>query len=57
VAKVEPSGTSTVDAQLVGSYEYETTAGKTERQPVVFAVTLARDGHAWRLTAMRSVGP
>jgi hypothetical protein len=53
VANVTPSGASGADAQLVGTYEYETLAGKTERQPVVFAVTLGRDGHSWRLTSMR----
>ncbi len=53
VANVAASGASAADAQLVGTYEYVTTAGKTERQPVTFAVTLGRDGHTWRLTSMR----
>jgi serine/threonine protein kinase len=53
VANVAASGASGADAQLVGSYEYVTTAGKTERQPVTFAVTLGHDGRAWRLTSMR----
>jgi hypothetical protein len=53
VANVTASGASGADAQLVGAYEYVTTAGKTERQPVTFAVTLGHDGRAWRLTSMR----
>jgi serine/threonine protein kinase len=53
VANVTASGASGADAQLVGAYEYVTTAGKTERQPVTFAVTLSHDGRAWRLTSMR----
>jgi hypothetical protein len=53
VANVAPSGPATADAQLVGAYEYVTTAGKTERQPVRFAITLGHDGGRWRLTSMR----
>ncbi|HEX9083943.1 MAG TPA: protein kinase [Gemmatimonadaceae bacterium] len=53
VANVTASGASAADAQLVGAYEYVTTAGKTERQPVAFAVTLSHDGRVWRLTSMR----
>ena len=53
VANVTASGAAAADAQLVGAYEYVTTAGKTERQPVTFAVTLGHDGRTWRLTSMR----
>jgi serine/threonine protein kinase len=53
VANVTASGASGADAQLFGAYEYVTTAGKTERQPVTFAVTLGHDGRTWRLTSMR----
>jgi serine/threonine protein kinase len=53
VANVASSGPSTADAQLVGTYEYVTTAGKTERQPVRFAITLGHDSGRWRLTSMR----
>jgi hypothetical protein len=37
----------------VGVYEFVTVAGKTERQPVSFAATLAQEGRAWRLTSLR----
>jgi hypothetical protein len=53
VANVASSGPATADAQLVGAYEYVTTAGKTERQPVRFAITLGHDSGRWRLTSMR----
>jgi serine/threonine protein kinase len=53
VVNVTPSGAATADAQLVGAYEYVTEAGKTERQPVRFAITLGHDSGRWRLTSMR----
>ena len=52
VTNVEVSGSS-ADARLVGSYEYTTTAGKAERQPVSFAATLRHDGNGWRLVSVR----
>ena len=52
VTNVDGSSTS-ADARLVGSYEYVTTAGKTERQPVNFAATLRHDGNGWRLVSVR----
>jgi len=52
VANVETSGAS-ADARLVGTYEYVTTAGKTERQPVSFAATLRHDGNRWHLVSVR----
>jgi len=52
VAGLETSGNS-ADARLVGTYEYVTTAGRTERQPVSFAATLRHDGTSWRLTSVR----
>ena len=52
VANVEASGYS-ADARLVGTYEYVTSAGKTERQPVSFAATLRHDGNTWRLVSVR----
>ena len=52
VTNVELSGSS-ADARLVGSYEYTTTAGKAERQPVSFAATLRHDGSGWRLVSVR----
>jgi eukaryotic-like serine/threonine-protein kinase len=52
VTNVELSGSS-ADARLVGSYEYTTTTGKAERQPVSFAATLRHDGNGWRLVSVR----
>ena len=52
VTNVDGSSTS-ADARLVGSYEYVTTAGKTERQPVNFAATLRHDANGWRLVSVR----
>lgn len=52
VAGLETTG-NTADARLVGTYDYVTTSGKTERQPVSFDATLRYDGSAWRLTSVR----
>jgi serine/threonine-protein kinase len=52
VVGLEANGNS-ADARLVGSYEYVTTTGKTERQPVSFAATLRNDGSSWRLVSVR----
>jgi tRNA A-37 threonylcarbamoyl transferase component Bud32 len=52
VTGLESSGNS-ADARLVGTYEYVTTAGKTERQPVSFGATLRYEGSVWRLTSVR----
>jgi len=52
VASVEGSGGS-ADARLVGSYEYVTTEGKSERQPVSFSATLRHEGGGWRLVSVR----
>jgi len=53
VSNISASSASTADAQLVGVYEFVTVAGKTERQPVSFAVSLRQEGRTWRLTSMR----
>jgi len=52
VVNAEANGTST-DARLVGTYEYVTSSGKTERQPVSFAATFRHDGSAWKLVSVR----
>jgi serine/threonine protein kinase len=52
VTGLDTSGNS-AEARLVGTYEYVTTAGKTERQPVSFGATLRYEGSAWRLTSVR----
>ena len=53
VSSISASSASAADAQLVGVYEFVTVAGKTERQPVSFAVSLRQEGRTWRLTSMR----
>jgi eukaryotic-like serine/threonine-protein kinase len=52
VANVEGSG-ATADARLSGTYEYESSSGKMERQPVSFAATVRREGSGWRLVSLR----
>jgi hypothetical protein len=52
VANVEASGRS-ANAGLVGRYDYVTTEGRRERQPVNFAATLRHDGKVWRLVSVR----
>jgi eukaryotic-like serine/threonine-protein kinase len=52
VANVEAAGSS-AEARLIGTYEYLSSAGKTERQPVSFAATLRHEGGAWRLVSVR----
>ena len=52
VTDVETSGNS-ADARLVGTYQYMTADGKSERQPVSFSASLRYDGSSWRLTSVR----
>ncbi|HEY0529898.1 MAG TPA: protein kinase [Gemmatimonadaceae bacterium] len=52
VANVDGTPT-TADARLVGSYEYVTTSGKSQREPVSFAASLRREGGGWRLVSVR----
>jgi serine/threonine-protein kinase len=52
VANVDGTPT-TADARLIGSYEYITAAGKSERQPVSFAASLRKEGAGWRLVSVR----
>jgi serine/threonine-protein kinase len=53
VANISSSSASAAEAQLSGVYEFVTVAGKTERQPVSFAVSLRQEGRTWRLTSLR----
>src|SRR5712671_5140398 len=53
VANISASSASAADAQLAGVYEFVTVAGKTERQPVTFAVSLRLEGRTWRITSLR----
>ena len=52
VTDVETTGNS-ADARLVGTYQYTTADGKSERQPVSFSASLRYDGSSWRLTSVR----
>jgi serine/threonine protein kinase len=52
VASVEGSATST-EAHVNGVYQYESSPGRVERQPVSFVATLRRDGSTWRLVSLR----
>jgi hypothetical protein len=52
VTNVEATGSS-ADARLVGTYEYVSSTGQSQRQPVSFAATLRHDGGQWRLVSVR----
>jgi serine/threonine-protein kinase len=52
VADLETNGNS-AEARLVGTYEYVTSAGKTEKQSVSFNASLRYDGSSWRLISVR----
>jgi len=52
VASVDGSATTT-DAHVNGTYEYESSTGRVERQPVSFVARLRRDGSTWRLVSVR----
>jgi serine/threonine-protein kinase len=52
VASVEGSASIT-DARVNGTYEYESSSGRVERQPVSFVARLRRDGSTWRLVSVR----
>jgi hypothetical protein len=45
---------TTAEGRVTGQYDYVTTAGKTERQPLDFQATLRREGSVWRLVAVRA---
>ena len=44
---------NSADARLVGTYQYVSSEGKAERQPVSFNASLRNDGGSWRLVAVR----
>ena len=52
IADLDTSGSS-AEARLIGTYEYVSSDGKTERQPVSFNASLRNDGSGWRLTSVR----
>ncbi len=53
IANFEPSGTAAANARLIGSYDYVTRDGKTERLPVNSAAILRHEGSAWKLVSVR----
>lgn len=53
ITNVTASGPSTVEAQLVGTYEYVKKDGTTERRLVTIPVTLGHDSRGWLFTSMR----
>ena len=52
VSSLDVRGES-ADALLSGVYEYVTTNGKNERQPVTFQAGFRHDGGIWKLTSVR----
>jgi eukaryotic-like serine/threonine-protein kinase len=52
IAGLEVNG-ATAEVRVVGTYEFVTTAGQTERKPVTFQATLRHDSGRWRLTSVR----
>ena len=52
IASVEGTA-STAEARVSGSYAYENSSGRAERQPVSFLAALRRDGSGWRLVSLR----
>jgi hypothetical protein len=44
---------STAEARLVGAYEYTSSDGKSQRQPVSFNASFRRDGSEWSLRSVR----
>jgi len=52
VSELQVDGSS-ADAQLVGSFNYITSAGVAEQRPVSFRAALRREGTVWKLVAVR----
>lgn len=44
---------STADVRVTGRYEYENSAGRTERSTIAFVAAVRKDSSAWRLVAVR----
>ncbi len=44
---------NSAEARLVGTYEYTTSDGKAQRQPVNFSASFRRDGSEWSLRSVR----
>jgi serine/threonine-protein kinase len=52
VSSLDVTGSS-AEGKLAGTYEYLTTAGKSERQAVTFQATFRRDVAGWKLASVR----
>jgi eukaryotic-like serine/threonine-protein kinase len=52
VASVDGTASS-ADVRVTGRYEYETSAGRAERQTVGFTAGLKREGAGWRMVSLR----
>ncbi|MFL5616936.1 MAG: protein kinase domain-containing protein [Gemmatimonadaceae bacterium] len=52
VAGVEGTA-SAAEVRVTGRYQYESSTGHTEREPVGFAAALRKDGSTWRLVSVR----
>jgi ketosteroid isomerase-like protein len=44
---------NTAEGKLAGTYDYLTTAGKSERQAVTFQASLRRGADGWKLASVR----
>jgi len=52
LSSLDVSGAS-AEGKLAGTYEYVTSAGKAERQPVAFQASCRRDAGSWKLASVR----
>ena len=53
VTSLDVNGTS-AEAHLTGAYDYVTSDGKNQRQPLAIQASFRRDGSAWKLMSVRS---
>lgn len=52
LASLDVNGNS-AEGRLAGTYDYVTSAGKTEQQTVAFQATFRRDSGSWKLASVR----
>jgi hypothetical protein len=52
LSSLDVSG-STAEGKLAGTYDYVTSAGKSQQQPVTFQATFRRDAVGWKLASVR----
>jgi len=53
VTNLDVNGAS-AEAHLTGAYDYVTSDGKNQRQPLAIQASFRRDGGAWKLMSVRS---